>query len=337
MTDKDERVERRRDERFKVQSGALLISISHSIVLGQVGDLSMGGLAFSYVPEGKRPIESAELNIFLADYGFHLDSIPFESIWDFENRVSPLRATRTKLSGVRFRGLTHSQISQLKAVLEIEQQRIAERKRSEKAIELAHAELNQIFETAADGMRVIDKDFNVLRSNKTLLSLSGATESKGRKCHEVFPGPMCHTPQCPLTRIIEGEERLECVTEKVRADGSKIPCILTATAFRDRGGELIGIVEDFRDISELKCAEEKREKLIVELQQALTNLKTLSGLLPVCVSCKKIRDDNGYWSQIEAYIREHSEAEFTHSICPDCTKKLYPGVVKKKNSCFIFI
>ena len=333
MTDKDERVERRRDERFKVQSGALLVSMSHSIVLGQIGDLSMGGLAFSYVPEGKRPIEPVELDIFLADYGFYLDGIPVESVWDFENRVSPLRATRTKLSGVKFRGLTHSQISQLKAVSEIEQQRIAQRKRSEEAAELVHAELEQILETAAGGMRVIDTDFNVLRDNKAFLSLSGVSESRGRKCHEVFPGRLCHTPQCPLTRIIHGELYIECEVEKTRSDGSKIPCILTATPFRNARGELIGIVEDFRDIS----AEEKREELIIKLQLALTNLKTLSGLLPVCVSCKKIRDDNGYWNQIEAYIREHSEAEFTHSICPDCTKKLYPGMVKKKSSCFIFI
>lgn len=330
MNNKEERVERRRDKRFKVQSGALLVSSSHSTRLGQIIDVSGGGLAFSYVANGKRLMESAGLDILLADYGFCLNDIAFETIWEIESFVStPLKAIPTRRRGVKFRGLTHSQVSQMKAVLQIEQKRIAECKSSAKAIELAHAELNQIFETAADGMRVIDKDFTILRSNQKLSSLSGTSESEGRKCHEVFPGPLCHTPQCPLTRIIEGEERLECETEKVRADGGKIPCILTATAFRGGDGELIGIVEDFRDISEMKCAEEKRDKLILELQQALAELKALSGLLPVCVSCKKIRDDNGYWNQIEIYIREHSEADFTHSICPDCAKKLYPDLKKK--------
>ena len=70
--------------------------------------------------------------------------------------------------------------------------------------------------------------------------------------------------------------------------------------------------------------EQKREKLINELQEALAKVKTLSGLLPICANCKMVRDDKGYWKQIESYIRDHSEAEFSHSICPACVKKLYP-------------
>lgn len=73
-----------------------------------------------------------------------------------------------------------------------------------------------------------------------------------------------------------------------------------------------------------KRAEEGQKQLVSELQEALAKVKTLSGLLPICASCKKIRDDKGYWSQIEAYISSHSQAEFTHSICPECAKKLYP-------------
>jgi len=77
---------------------------------------------------------------------------------------------------------------------------------------------------------------------------------------------------------------------------------------------------------ERKIQEQNREKdeLISKLQDALDNIKKLSGLLPICSSCKKIRDDKGYWNQIEQYISEHSEAEFSHGICPDCVKKLYP-------------
>ncbi|MBF0558251.1 MAG: hypothetical protein HQL08_05680 [Nitrospirae bacterium] len=71
-------------------------------------------------------------------------------------------------------------------------------------------------------------------------------------------------------------------------------------------------------------AEEEKEKLINELRSALENVKQLSGLLPMCAACKKIRNDKGYWEQIEFYIREHSEAQFTHGICPECIKTLYP-------------
>ena len=70
----------------------------------------------------------------------------------------------------------------------------------------------------------------------------------------------------------------------------------------------------------------KRKKVIGDLEKALSKVKTLSGLLPICSYCKKIRDDKGYWNQIESYIRDHSEAEFSHGICQECAKKYYPGI-----------
>jgi len=71
------------------------------------------------------------------------------------------------------------------------------------------------------------------------------------------------------------------------------------------------------------------EKLIQELQEALSKVKTLSGMLPICSSCKKIRDDKGYWNQIESFFLTHSEAQFSHGLCPDCMKKLYPDDLLK--------
>lgn len=68
----------------------------------------------------------------------------------------------------------------------------------------------------------------------------------------------------------------------------------------------------------------KLEDTVAELKEALGKVKTLSGFLPICASCKKIRDDRGYWNQIESYIRDHSEAEFSHGICPGCARDLYP-------------
>ncbi len=75
--------------------------------------------------------------------------------------------------------------------------------------------------------------------------------------------------------------------------------------------------------AELQVGNEARERLILELQNALAQLKTLSGLLPICASCKKIRDDDGYWNQLEAYIQDHSEVVFSHGLCPECAKELY--------------
>ena len=65
---------------------------------------------------------------------------------------------------------------------------------------------------------------------------------------------------------------------------------------------------------------------VEQLQTSLSEVKTLTGLLPICASCKRIRDDKGYWNQIESYIKEHSEIDFTHGLCPECAKKLYPEI-----------
>ena len=84
-----------------------------------------------------------------------------------------------------------------------------------------------------------------------------------------------------------------------------------------------------QDITGRKLAELERERLLDELKQALDNIRTLGGLLPICSNCKKIRDDSGYWNQLESYISEHSDAVFSHSLCPDCARLLYPGVYDK--------
>lgn len=73
----------------------------------------------------------------------------------------------------------------------------------------------------------------------------------------------------------------------------------------------------------------EREKLIASLRQAFEQIKTLKGFIPICASCKNVRDDQGFWHQVESYIRDHSEAEFSHGICPECAEKLYPQFVKK--------
>jgi PAS domain S-box-containing protein len=144
------------------------------------------------------------------------------------------------------------------------------RRRAEEAVTLVNNELTQIFETAADGMRVVNKDFTVLRANDTFCSLAGMSKEAviGRKCHEVFRGRHCDTTGCPLTRVLNQEERVEYDAEKLRSDGREVPCIVTATPFRRPDGEIIGIVEDFKDISERR----QWEKELMESRERLREL-----------------------------------------------------------------
>jgi PAS domain S-box-containing protein len=118
--------------------------------------------------------------------------------------------------------------------------------------------------------------------------------------------------------------------KEITRDGRKLWISLTASPQLDDHGNVVGALGIGEDISERKRAEEDRARLIKDLQEALANVKTLSGLLPICASCKKVRDDKGYWNQIEAYIQEHSDASFSHSICPECMEKYYGDILHKK-------
>jgi PAS domain S-box-containing protein len=113
-------------------------------------------------------------------------------------------------------------------------------------------------------------------------------------------------------------------------DNLIVPIEISMSVLKDKDDNMRGSVVICRDISQRKQTEEEREKLIIELKEALAQVKTLSGLLPICASCKKIRDDKGYWNHIEKYIKEHSEAEFSHGICPECIKKLYPEELEEE-------
>jgi PAS domain S-box-containing protein len=104
----------------------------------------------------------------------------------------------------------------------------------------------------------------------------------------------------------------------VRKDGTRFSAELSSAMFTDISGEQRTSMF-IRDITE-------RERMVGEIHDALAKAKQLSGLLPICASCKKIRNDEGYWQDVAVYIREHSEADFSHGICPDCMQKLYPNL-----------
>jgi PAS domain S-box-containing protein len=125
-----------------------------------------------------------------------------------------------------------------------------------------------------------------------------------------------------LKKIGQNERIVHYETIRLRKDGQKINISLSVSPLKNDVGELIGASSIARDISERERVRKEREKLIAELQEALAKVKTLKGLLPICAWCKKIRDDQGYWQQIEAYLHDHSEADFSHGICPECAHKV---------------
>jgi PAS domain S-box-containing protein len=126
-----------------------------------------------------------------------------------------------------------------------------------------------------------------------------------------------------LERVGRGEHLRHLEATQRRKDGELVEVSLGVSPVCNSAGQIVGVSTIARDIGERKRAERERERLVDELQRLLGEVKTLSGLLPICSYCKKIRDDKGYWNQIELYIGQHSSANFTHSICPDCASNQY--------------
>lgn len=127
-------------------------------------------------------------------------------------------------------------------------------------------------------------------------------------------------PEVMATLKRSGSARFESI--QLRKDGSRIPVAVHARVFSFRGQTwIISIVND---ISEQKARERELHDLISRLEKMNAEIKTLRGILPICAFCKKIRDDKGYWKQLEEYIQNHSAANFSHGICPECMKEHYP-------------
>ena len=121
-------------------------------------------------------------------------------------------------------------------------------------------------------------------------------------------------------------EKTEGETEEfrlVKNNGQIFDVEVSTSEVADCAGNVVGRMGSFIDISERKRLERERENLVLELQDALEKIKTLRGMIPICAACKSIRDDEGFWHRVEVYIQDHSEAQFTHGICPDCVKRLY--------------
>ena len=139
---------------------------------------------------------------------------------------------------------------------------ITKQKNAEIALRESKAELDLIFQIAANGMCVIDADFNIIKVNKTVVRMAGMDEDEiiGKKCYDVLKGWLCHSEECPLNKIKKGERFVEHECVKKRSDGKEIPVIVNAARL-DRDGKFVGIVEDFKDITERKQAEEEIREL----------------------------------------------------------------------------
>ena len=181
-------------------------------------------------------------------------------------------------------------------------QDVTEKTVEEYALRMSSNELHQIFHNAAEGILVIDMDYNVLRMNTPFASLFGIAESPQlQKCYEVFPGPRCHTPECSLTRIRQGEARLECEEEKRRADGTAVPVQLTVIPFWGQDGELLGIIEHCRDVSERRRQEQELRDSSERFRAIFDN--TLVGIL-FATPDRIIADVNERAASLLGYQRE---------------------------------
>ena len=180
---------------------------------------------------------------------------------------------------------------------------------------------SKLVETMDDPMMVIDSFGRIVDLNQAAQPLVGipCEEVIGRPAGEVFS----HWPD-----LVGFYKKEDTVKKEIEAEVNRVrrSYDLQISPLTDRQSRLTGSLVVLRDITERREAEQEREQLIARLQKALSDVKALSGLLPICASCKKIRDDKGYWNQLEAYIHEHSEVKFSHGICPECMQKLYPDL-----------
>ena len=202
---------------------------------------------------------------------------------------------------------------------------ITERKQADQALQESEAKFRNLFQNHSAVKLIIDPDTgNIVEANRSAERFYGwsVKQLKEMRIQDI--------------NTLSGEQ-VKAEMEKARllertyfefrhrlSDGSFKEVGVYSSKVDIKGKALLHSI--IHDISERKRTEEQKDSLVSDLQKALSEVKTLRGFLPICSYCKKIRDDNGYWNQIEAYIRDRSDAEFSHSICQECAKKYYPDM-----------
>ena len=204
--------------------------------------------------------------------------------------------------------------------------RAAQERQTRRQAQLAMAHLASIVETCDDAIISHTLGGTVLSWNSGAEKIFGHTAADmiGESIDRLIPRER-QSEILDFRDLIEHGRRVDRIeTLRVRKDGRRIDVSMTISPIKNAEGIIHGASIVARDVTERKHQEKERLHLIQELTEALKHVKTLSGLLPICAACKKIRNDDGYWEQVETYIKSRSNAEFTHGICPDCVKELYP-------------
>ncbi len=226
--------------------------------------------------------------------------------------------------------LLKDNLARLVPAIQRELREVEERRELRRA-EAARSHLAAIVDSSDDAIISSSIDGYILSWNSAAEQMFGYTpvEIQDKPVTKLIPEEQ-ETERLPIHRkVIQGQQFRRYRTLGIRKNGRPFHLSLTISPIRDQSGQIIGTSTIARDITDLTKAEAEREKILSELQLALSQVKTLNGLLPICAGCKKIRDDKGYWQQVEIYIKRYSNAEFTHGFCPDCMRSYYPEYAAK--------
>lgn len=185
-------------------------------------------------------------------------------------------------------------------------------------LDLVPAARAAVVECMADGVIVVDARGRVVDLNPAAQAITGwaVGEALGRPLADLF--------SATAGWLARPEERDGNTAELARfCDGRGCHYEVRAMPLLDARERATGRLVLLRDVSERRRADAERDELIARLQEAVSSIKTLTGLIPICASCKKVRDDQGYWQQVEEYVSAHAQVEFSHGLCPACMAKLY--------------
>ena len=184
--------------------------------------------------------------------------------------------------------------------------------------------LNKIMDSMGDGLSIQDKNMRIVYQNKFMADHFGP--HVGEYCYTIYEKRDKVCDNCPFVEAYRTGKVVMALRVGTTKEGDRFRFENTASVLTNEDGEIVAGMEIVRIVEERERALDELRATKEKLEVALANIKTLSGFLPICANCKKIRNDKGYWTQIEAYILEHSDAELSHSICPVCAKKLYPDL-----------
>ena len=169
---------------------------------------------------------------------------------------------------------------------------------------------------------IISPEFKILFENSKCKEMHG--KNLGKNCYNIYAGQDTVCENCPTQTVFKYGEVATEEFSGYDLNGNEIFVEIIASPIKNDDGKIIASIETVRDLTTRKKTEKEKGKLIKDLQETLSESKTLRGVLPICMHCKEIRDDKGAWNQLEKYITENSNAQFTHGICDKCLEQHYP-------------